>query len=56
MKVDEANKLLSVPKGSEALLAIGLGYESKDNPTDRSERHNLKKITYKEKYGASYLK
>lgn len=56
LKVDEANKLLSVPKGSEALLAIGLGYESKDNPVERSERLGLKDIVYKDKYGVSYLK
>ncbi len=49
--VDKANRILSVPKGKEAILALGLGCEEKNAYHKKRERLNFSEIVRKEKYG-----
>lgn len=48
--VEKANKILEVPKGKEAVIAIGLGYERKSRFIRSRMRKDLNKIVFVEKY------
>lgn len=48
--VDEANKILGVPKGSEAILVVGFGHEKEGAFQKKRERKGLSEITSYGKY------
>jgi len=50
----EANRLLGVPAGHEAILALGLGYERKGAYVRKREREALSSTAYSERYGRRF--
>ena len=50
-QVKEANRLLGVPVGSEAILALGIGYEKKGAFAKKHEREEYTGMVFSEKYG-----
>ena len=48
--VEQANKLLAVPKKKEAILLVGLGFEKKGDFRHEKTRKNLKDITHYNSY------
>jgi len=51
LQVKEANKLLGVPVGSEAILALGIGYEKRGAYAGKRAREEYSSIVFSEKYG-----
>ena len=51
LQVKEANRLLGVPFGSEAILALGIGYEKKGAFAAKRAREGYSGIVFSEKYG-----
>jgi nitroreductase len=49
--IGEANKLLKVKLGYEAVLAVGFGYERKGAFRKKRKRKSLAELIYKEYYG-----
>ncbi len=51
LMVKPANKLLGVPSGKDALLVVGLGYETKNAYVHPRSRRQLRTMVFKEHYG-----
>jgi nitroreductase len=51
---DKANRILGVPKGSQAVLVVTLGYPGKGTYERPKERKALSAITYSNRYGKKW--
>ena len=51
LQAKEANRLLGVPAGCNAILALGIGYEKKGAFAAKREREEYSKMVFTEKYG-----
>ncbi len=48
---EKAGKILNMPEGREAVLAVGLGYEKSGTFQKKRERKGLERIVHYERYG-----
>jgi nitroreductase len=51
LAVKEANSILKVPEGCDAILAVGLGYEKKGAFQRARQRKELPEFVFHERYG-----